>query len=452
MAQNWRTGKPIEIVNIADSFGNIVTPIGYSSTGSTLSNPSLDAFGRQRISEPFTIGDYKHLYSIDPNFLNYTVAGAGVTYNVSRASATLITGTGATSRCVHQTKFYHAYQPGKSQLILSSFIFGAGQTSVTKRTGYYDDRDGIYFEAATDGSRVTTLNWVIRSYTSGSPDETGRRIPQSQWNLDKCDGTGPSGFNIDLTKSQLIFIDFQWLGVGKVRCGFVHNGNFIHAHEFYNSNVLDKVYLSNPNLPVRCEILNTGVGTGGSMEQVCTSVISEGGYLETGIDWAITSPSLRTLNAGASIAALAIKLKNDFAGYPNRITVRPGNLNVFTSSENVKYELVKIPRSSFVQGGTWVSADPDSGVEYNATATGTGNTFSTLDGGFVAAGLVGQGQGNVTPLSTTGSPNPASSSKKNFIVQNYDSTDSEVYCVKITNIGTANTTAVGVSLQWREVY
>jgi hypothetical protein len=450
MAQNWNTGKPIEIVNIADAFGNIIVPVGVS-TGTTVANPSLDAFGRQRVSEPFTLGDYKHIYAIDPNFINYTIAGAGVTYNVNRASATLSTGTGATSRCVHQTKFYHAYQPGKSQTILSSFVFGAGQTSVTKRTGYFDDNNGIYFEAVTDNAGVTTLNWVIRSYTSGVADETGRRIPQSQWNIDKCDGTGQSGFNIDITKSQLIFTDFQWLGVGRVRCGFIHNGLYIEAHEFYNSNVLNKVYLSSPNLPVRCEILNTAVGTGGSMEQICSTVLSEGGYLETGIDWAITSPNLRQVGLGSTIPALAIRLKNTFFNYSNRMIVRPGNLNVFSTAENIKYELIKIPYSSYVQGGSWVSVDNNSGIEYNASATGTGNTYSVLDGGFVSAGQIGNGS-NSSNLSTSASSNPASTSKKNLIVQNYDSTDSEVYCVKVTSIGTTNTTSVGISLQWREVY
>ena len=124
--------------------------------------------------------------------------------------------------------------------------------------------------------------------------------------LEECDGTGLSGFNLDVTKTQLAFIDFQWLGVGRVRCGFAHNGKLIVAHEFNHSNVLDEVYIANPNLPVRCEVRNTGAGTGGSMDQICSTVVSEGGYIESGIDFALTANSRTTATPSATPLPLEI--------------------------------------------------------------------------------------------------------------------------------------------------
>ena len=170
---------------------------------------------------------------------------------------------------------YHNYMPGKSQLIYASFNFNAAVASVTKDIGYFDGDNGIFLRQAGDG----TLSIVLRYSTLGPSVET--IIPQSSWNVDKCDGAGTSKFNIDITKTQLLYIDFQWLAVGRVRVGFVHNGQTIVAHEFLNSNNLALPYMSKPNLPVRAEIYGDAIAT---MDHICSTVISEGGYSDIGVD------------------------------------------------------------------------------------------------------------------------------------------------------------------------
>lgn len=399
-----------------------------------------DAFGRLRVSEPFTLGDYKHLYGLDPNFVDYLENGATISFQANQAAARLTTTSNVSSRAVHQTKFYHHYMPGKSQFVLASFNFYDAVENVTKRTGYFDDRNGIFFEQAGDG----TLSMVVRSYVSGSAVDN--RITQSNWNGDKVDGTGPSGWALDITKTQLFWTDFQWLGVGRVQVGFVHNDDFIECHTFYHSDVLATVYMSNPNLPVRCEILNTGTTTGGYFDQICTTVVSEGGYVEAGQDWAVSSPTLRSLAAGATLPVLAIKLKTSFRNYDkNRMIVRLQDVDVFSTGANIKYSVVKLPNQAALTGNTWVSIDNDSGIQYNATATAyTGG--NTILSGFAAA----ETQGSKSTSQGSGK-DFGPSAKKNYIVQNYDSTDSEIYVVVATNIGTTTTT-VGTAIQWREIY
>lgn len=399
---------------------------------------NIDAFGRGRVSMPYTLGDYKHLYGLDPNFIDYKVNGGDIAFQTNQACARLSTTSNTTSRIVHQTKFYHHYMPGKSQVILSSFNFYAATANVTKRTGYFDDNDGIYLEQSGNG----TLTWVVRSFVTGTPVE--RRFTQSQWSEDKCDGTGPSGFNIDITKTQLIWMDFQWLGVGRVRCGFVHDGQYVLAHEFNNSNNLATVYLSNPNLPVRCEMLNTGETTGAYFDQICSTVISEGGYVEAGQDWAVTNTP-RLLTSGSTLPIMAIRLKNTFRTYQNRMIVRMGNLNMFSDGENIKWRLIKLPDSSQLTETTWTSVDDDSGVEYNVDATAF-TDGDEIDNGWVGASTQGSQKAGGSPNS-----NMPSSAKKNYIVQNYDSTNSEIYVVVATNLG-AQSTNVGVGMQWREIY
>ena len=455
---NMIANKNGEVVTLDNPFP-VTGTIGIQTGTGLVINPdnnSYDAFGRARVSEPFTLGDYKHLYAIDTNFLDgLSGAGSTVSYLVNQAAARLQTGIGSTAFCIHQTKFYHHYQPGKSQLIFSSFNFYAPQQNATKRTGYFDDRDGIYLEqvglSTSDGvnAGIGTYNWVIRTFISGSATET--RIPRSQWNKDKCDGTGASGFNIDFTKTQLAFIDFQWLGVGRVRCGFAHDGKLITAHEFYHSNNLPTVYIANPNLPVRCELRNTGVGIGASFDQICSTVASEGGYVESGVDFAYTMLTTRSVPTpgGTELPLVAIRLKNTFQGYPNRISVRLNNISLYAETNSIVYKIAKLPSSAYLSNAgtlTWTSTSDNSGVEYCIDAT----TYS--DGDVFASGYVpsGSSQNSLSPVAS----GELTTAKKNIIVQNLDSTNSEIYVIVVRTISTSVGAGaqVAASLQWREIY
>jgi hypothetical protein len=416
-----------------------------TSISVTSINNNTDAFNRDRISEPFTLGDYKHLYGLDPNFHDAVWSGGTITFQANQASARLTVTSSTSSRVVHQSKMYHHYMPGKSQLILSSFNFYNFTTGVVKRTGYFDDRNGIYLEQAANGQ----LYWVLRTYTAGSVQE--ERIAQSNWNADRCDGTGASEFNLDITKTQLALMDFQWLGVGRVRVGFAHAGENIVAHTFDGSNNKSVVYMSTPNLPVRCELINSSATTSAYFDQICSTVISEGGYMENGTDWAVISPSLRSLATGSSTPVMALALAPTFRGYENRVTVRMGNINVFASGENCQWRLLKV--SSLAQlNGTWVGADQgaasDSAALYNTSATTLTGNYDEMDNGWISATT---GQGNSPTTASGPTPNMPSAAKKNYIAQNITATTSEAYVVLIRNVG-ANTATVGVGLQWREVY
>jgi hypothetical protein len=100
----------------------------------------------------------------------------------------------------------------------------------------------------TPAYRGTTDNYVVVSKTQ----ET--RIPQSSFNIDKLDGTGPSGYNIDLSKMQMWYIDYTWYGAGFVRWGVRGtNGDIIYCHKLPNNNVNSEAHMRSGNLPARYE-------------------------------------------------------------------------------------------------------------------------------------------------------------------------------------------------------
>jgi hypothetical protein len=411
----------------------------------TLSN--RDAFGRTTVSQPFTLADYSHVFGEAPELISL-VNGVGSTISVvpNEASIRLIVGTADGDYAIHQSRMYHHYMPGKSQLILESFCFG-GTTSIaaSKRIGYFDDRDGVFFQQDGSGN----LSFVQRSYVTGTAVDL--TFTQSHWNKDKCDGSGQSGFNLDVTKSQLLFFDYQWLGVGRLRCGFVHDGENVIAHEVYHSNNLSTVYWSNPSLPIRCEVRNISSSTStASMDQICASVMSEGGYEGSGIDFAAASELRYIETLFGTLPCIAIRLKNNFNGFPNRVTVRPGMVDMLGLNNPFKYEIWRLPGTSSIIGGDWISAGDDSSVEYNISATGWtatgGNLFNV---GLIAASSTTKGGGATTPIGEN--VQTITSSKRGFISQNFDSTGSNIFAVIVTALEvTGGSCSFYGTMQWRE--
>lgn len=428
--------------NKLDSIEDILNSgINVNTFSSPQTATLVDAFGRQRISNPFTLADYSHVYGEDTELLTKTSGtNSSVTFDINQAKAILTVGTGRNDFTIHQSRMYHHYMPGKSQLTFQSFNFTGYRAGTNKRIGLFDDYNGIFFEQSGDG----TLSFILRSNVSGYVYD--ERVTQNNWNINKCNGSGASQFNLDITKTQLFTADFQWLGVGRVRAGFVHDGQIVIANEFYNSNNKPTVYWSNPNLPIRCEVRNYATSAGTTtMDQICATVISEGGYNEAGVDFAARSQVAKSVTLNNRVPLIAIALKTGYYGKPNRSVVRAGQGNIYTASDAVSYEFWRIPSTGQIIGGTWLNANDESVVLYNTTATSVNFTSGNLvNAGYCIAG--GQGAGQFT--SQTQIP-ILSSAKRGYISQNIDSTDSNVFIILGSGIGGGSTNTFA-SIEWRE--
>ena len=241
--------------------------------------PQFDAFGKMRMSTPAYLGEYIHdIYPANDDW-EVTIVGSPVsdTWLPNEACHKLQTGTTSGHSIVKTTHKYHRYQVGNSQLIMMTVAIGdTGKTGVMRHWGYHDDDDGLYFQLSG-----TTLAVVQRSTTStgpGSPVNTV--ITQADWNGDKLDGSGFSGMNLDVSKMNIYWIDFQWLGGGRVRFGvFSEDGDRIVCHTIENANVNNTVYMRTGNLPLRFMQMNMMMaGSTSEMKIFSAAIKTEGTY------------------------------------------------------------------------------------------------------------------------------------------------------------------------------
>ena len=377
------TGNPIPISKntATNSDSNPIFVKGTSDT-SFFSPVQSDAFGRLRVSNPFTLFDGALRYRDDEFRWNQVDTGNGLSVFQPNESTMLMTVSGNGDSAVRQSKQVFSYQPGKSLLTMATFVMNTPTAGLRQRVGYFGAQNGVYFEV--DG---TTVNLVIRKYTSGSVDDTSEKIPQSLWNGDKLLGTGSSGITLDVTHSQIFWCDVEWLGVGSVRAGFVINGQFIVCHTFHHANIFDKVYMTTASLPVRYELTSTGAA--GAMRAICSTVISEGGYSNRSQSRAIgTSLTGKNLSQAAYRPLVCIRLKS---------------ANIDSIVVPTKFDLYGLQQAAFsyriilnptLTDASWTSAGSNSSVEYDLSATAlTGGTV--IDEGI----FVGSNKGGTASVS-----------------------------------------------------
>jgi hypothetical protein len=375
----WQATQPVSgTVEVTNDVGNplpisgtvtanqgtspwIVSSTGGSTNIATFPSTSTDAFGRLRVSEPFTMFDSSYRYGDNQLWSTETATGGAAVYNAPQGLMDLNVTTTSGSSVRRQTTKVFSYQPGKSLLVMTTFVCAAPKANLDQKVGYYNAENGYFLEQ--DG---LTTYFVERSIVSGAVTNT--RVAQADWNVDPMDGTGPSGITLDISKSQILWMDLEWLGVGTVTMGFVIGRTFYICHTWDHANLIASTYITTASLPLSCEITNTGTTASAStFKQICATVISEGGYalagLQQSIGTPVTTPKTLTV-AGTFYPLVSIRLKTtrlDAIAILTALAIQgTGNNNVF------RWE---VRASGTTTAGSWVSAGADSSVEYNLTGT-----------------------------------------------------------------------------------
>ena len=356
----------------------------------SIGGTNVDAFGRLRVSEPYSLFDSQNRYAADNQFDTSTSGTGSTTFNANQASVSMTVTGGGVGSVVRQSYRNMLYQPGKGLLVLATFQMDTGTSAnLDQKVGYFNTQNGVFFR------RTSGINsFVLRSYITGSVSDA-RFANQADWNGDKLDGTGASGLTLDLSHPQILWMDFEWLGVGSVRCGFIINNQYIVCHTFATANVYGStVYMTTAILPVRYEITTTTAAVAATLTQICSSVMSEGGFEAISIEHvARRTTVLGTINTAANfLPVVSIRLASSALGavvIPNRIQFQP------TTLQNYEIALIKNP---VLTGATWAATVPgDTNVEFDVAATAIATAGTIVQTGYISSSGGGGQADTVAP-------------------------------------------------------
>ena len=371
----------------AGSYGNALAKLSVSVSAqgavtaiseipeNMISPASFDSFQRMRVSQPQALLQSDLTYGLDFVDMEYGATGTGVspTHDTNKRAAVMTVNAGS-GTCFTQSFNYLPYQPGRSHAIFATFTFAAPLAGVVQEIGYFDSSNGIILrQNGTSG-----VEFVRRSSVSGVIVETV--IPQNVWNGDKLDGTGASGVTLDPTKAQILFIELQYLGMGRVRCGFDINGEVVVAHSFLNANNLDGPYMQSGSLPVQALITATASAAPSTLYFKCCAVFSEG--TPVNVPSTLTTTTSISVNAGNSVRthAFSVRPRLLFNGFTNRSVILMNDISMLvTGNSPVFYEVCY--GATFSVAPTFANVD----TVYSSIEVGTGGTFLNLTGGTVIA-------------------------------------------------------------------
>jgi hypothetical protein len=394
VAPNSTEANPITAVDVYPKYG-LITYLANPSDFKFGDSSNLDAFSRLRVSAPFTLFDSKTLHNKGSLFWSQTTSGAGASVNFTGendASVTL-SANGIGEYAIRQTTQRFNYQPGKSQLAIFTGVLTPVFNAI-KRLGLftsltaapYTPSVGLYFETQT----TDTIAVVQQNSTNLVPSVSALR---EDWNIDKLDGSGPSGKTLHLSAANIFLIDYEWLGVGRVRFGTVIDGQICYCHEINNAGNVQGAYIKSPNLPVRAELRQTGAGSA-TMKFICCTVMSEGGADFTGVTKAVDTGSaangVTITTQGARRALLGLRLQAAKLDSVNEI-MNASVLPIPQSSSTAagyRFELVMNP----TLGGTavtWTDVDVNSNFQKSIAPD---NTVTVSGGTVITSGYSTLGQ------------------------------------------------------------
>jgi hypothetical protein len=415
---------------------------------------TLDAFGKLRVSNPITLLDIRFpgqstgSSTFLKNSLQICSTSSG-TYTGAYSNSKLVVSALGNGYYISQSRNYCAYQPGKSLLFLASGVLYPGNNSYTTRIGYFDNstplsnslqvKNGLYFEhnngvyyiKISSGSSVTT------------------NITQSNWNIDKMDGTGPSGLTLDFTKTQLFVIDMEWLGVGRVRFGFYAYGRIQYCHQVINVNILTQPYTSSINLPICYSIHsnNSPASNANTFTQICSTVISEGGYTPLGRPFSVSTGTTPVSIAGNTEEPILFLRGNILDTNYNHQNIIPTSISMICTNSNnlILYKLVLFLAGTYTgTAPSWVNVNTNYSVAQYACNLSSGYNSTNgiiLDEGY----FYGRGTNVLAPLGEV------------FATQLLQITSdvtntSDILALTAKFVSSSSSSDVHATINWQELY
>lgn len=341
----------------ADVSGNLFTTIG---------GITQDAGGRVRISQLTTLGDYKIL-NADRTLLLETVGTGTGTYTASKYNMAVTSG----QWMVRQSRRYHPYFSGKSQMVETTFDNFGLQANVVKRVGYFSSVATTPFDTAYDGIWLenTGTSYVLKASRAGTETVS---IDWTLWdNYDLI-----SGYNFD--NFTVILFDFLWLGGAVYRIWIKNGGGFVLLHTVHYAGTSQDVFIQSPNQPLRYEIRST---TGsGSFRYICAQISTEGSINESGISRTVRTGAVTFGTIGKTYPVKAIRKQST----QRDIAIFIEYLYMFLTTANDQAVWTLQINPTLSAPLTYANVTNSAAQE----ASGNGTITVTSDGTILAAGAI----------------------------------------------------------------
>jgi hypothetical protein len=315
--------------------GNFPT---VTTTETSFNEANLDAFGALKVSQPFTQFELKHFFNKDSiSIVESLTSNATSTYSNIGKYVDLTVDTVLGSKAIRQSRRCAIYQAGKGLRVEATGIIDIGNNSTAAaRIGLFDNNNGFFFMDRRDSLFV-----VKRSNVSGAVVDSAIYI--DDWN-------GDMSYNVNKTQAQIFFIDFQYLGVGQVRMGFIQGLTLHIVHTFRHTNTSLVPYAAQINLPIRYEVEQLqGGGSYGALRMICAVAISDGGFLPIGKTYSYSSGTAAITTTGN-----VQKILGGFKADSSYMTINPINLDVLVNTNN-NITVVDVWLCSATSGGSWVA-------------------------------------------------------------------------------------------------
>ena len=328
----------------------------------------VDAFNRLKVANPFTLFDSQNRYKPNDKWDVFGITGGTYSYSIIESAINLIVGTTLGSKISRETKRIFPYQPGKSLLVLNTFALNQPKEGLRQRIGYFGLTGGATSGVPYNGVYLQQSGLTLSMVMSSASLNTTTIVNQADWNGDPFNGTGASGRNLDISKANILWMDFEWLGVGNVRTGFYVDGKPVIAHTFHNDNINTTTYMTTACLPIRYELENLTGQTGSSqLKQICSSVISDGGYQGRSqkqfVSVGTKTSDAVTIGNGTLTPVLSIRLNS------NRLDaiVLPTQLDILvTTADNIRWQLLL--NATGLTGASWTTHSNGT-IDYDTSTT-----------------------------------------------------------------------------------
>jgi hypothetical protein len=376
-----------------DEYGQVVNLAELAVRGGAIvrmPDSNYDGHSRLKVSVAEIVYESKNLHGRNPTLWSeHTEGGGGIAFNYQKAGVELTVGTAAGDVAERTLVEFPAYTPGKVQAAGLTAVMNAPKPGLRQEYGFGYYREKIVFRMEGLEPQI-----VMRSYTTGAVIETIH--PRDEWNgdpsdprkADAFDGDGPSGIVLDVTKIQLLQVDYLWQGAGFYGVGMIIDGKEHQIHRVHVSNHQDAPWIRQGSLPLTYRIENIAeTVTPSTMLEVCSEISSEGGALKTGLSFSADNDILPVGTSTTDTPILLIRMKQRYSieADENRRTARFKAGSLLNAGQDVLARLLHIHDVEYtinigaITGGAFTVGDPISAP----TGSGATATITALDAGTI---------------------------------------------------------------------